>query len=82
MARTYAGILAHVGMLVVLFRALKDGAGFDDTILTALISMGVLAAVGMIIGAIAEATIEESVRTRLQAELDALPVADRPQTTN
>ena len=82
MARTYAGIMAHVGMLVVLFRALKDGAGFDGTILTALVTMGLLAAVGMIIGAIAQATIDESVRLRMQAELDALPVADRPQPTN
>jgi hypothetical protein len=81
-ARTYAGIMAHVGMLVVLFRALKDGAGFDGTILTALMTMGVLAAVGLVIGAIAEATIEESVRKRMQAELDALPVGNQPQPTN
>ena len=82
MARTYAGILAQLGMLVVLFRALKDGAGFDGTMLTALVTMGLLAAVGMIIGAIAQATIDESVRMRMQAELDALPVEDRPQPTN
>jgi NhaP-type Na+/H+ or K+/H+ antiporter len=69
-------------MLVVLFRALKDGAGFDGTILTALMTMGVLAAVGLVIGAIAEATIEESVRKRMQAELDALPVGNQPQPTN
>jgi hypothetical protein len=69
-------------MLVVLFRALKNGAGFDGTILTAVITMGLLAAVGTIIGAIAEATINESVRLRMQAELDALPVEDRPQPTN
>jgi hypothetical protein len=69
-------------MLVVLFRALKDGAGFDGTILTALVTMGLLAAVGTIIGAIAETTIDESVRMRMQAELDALPVDDRPQPTN
>jgi hypothetical protein len=69
-------------MLVVLFRALKNGAGFDGTILTALITMGLLAAVGMIIGAIAQATIDESVRMRMQAELDALPAEDRPQPTN
>lgn len=82
MARTYAGILAHVGLLVVLFRAFKDGAGFDGTILTALVTMGLLAAMGMIIGAIAQATIDESVRMQMQTELDALPVDDRPQPNN
>lgn len=82
MARTYAGILAHVGMLVVLFRALKNGAEFDGTILTALVAMGALAAVGMVIGAIGATTIEESVRAKMQAELDMLLVDDQPQPTN
>lgn len=82
MARTYAGILAHVGMLVVLFRSLKDGAGFDGTILQAVASMALLAAVGMIVGSIAEATINESVRMRMQTEIDALTGNEQTQTTN
>lgn len=72
MSRTYAGILALVGMQVVLCRAIKDSAGFDGTILRALAAMVVLAAVGLVIGAIAKTTVDEAVRTRLQAELDAL----------
>lgn len=82
MARTYAGILAHVAMLVVLLRALKDGAGFDGTILQAVASMALLAAVGMIVGMIAEATIDESVRKRMQTEIDALTGNEQTQTTN
>jgi hypothetical protein len=81
-ARTYAGILAHVAMLVVLLRALKDGAGFDGTILQAVASMALLAAVGMIVGLIAEATIDESVRKRMQTEIDALTSNEQTQTTN
>lgn len=69
-------------MLVVLFRGLKNGAGFDGTMLTAVITMGLLAAVGTIIGAIAQATIDESVRMQMQAELDALSLEDHPRTTN
>lgn len=71
MARTYTGILALVGMQVVLFRAIKNGAGYDGTMLQALIVMGSLAVVGWIVGAIAEATIDESVRLKMQAEIDA-----------
>ena len=82
MARTYAGILAHVGMLVVLFRALKEGAGFDKTMLQAVIAMGIMAAVGLVIGAIAQATIDESVRKRMQTELDALEAGERPRPTD
>ena len=72
MARTYAAILAHVGMLVVLLRALKDGAGFDGTILQAVVTTALLGVVGLVVGSIAEATIDESVRSLVQAELDAL----------
>ncbi len=82
MARTYAGILALVGMLVVLFRALKNGAGFDGTILQALAAMGLLAMVGLIVGAIAEATIDESVRRRMQTEIGALTDGEQKQPTN
>ncbi|MDZ4658904.1 MAG: hypothetical protein SH868_15115 [Bythopirellula sp.] len=82
MARTYAGILALVGMLFVLFRAIKDGAGFDGTMIQALAAMGLLAAVGLIVGTIAEATIDESVRQRMQAEIDAQLGAEQTSTTN
>lgn len=71
MARTYAGILALVGMIVVLLRALKEGAGVDGTTLQAIAVMALLAVVGFVVGAIAQMTVEESIRTRLQAELDA-----------
>jgi hypothetical protein len=81
-ARTYAGILANVAMLVVLLRALKDGAGFDGTILQAVVSMALLAAVGLIVGMIAEATIDESVRASMQTEIDALTGNEQTQTTN
>ncbi len=80
MARTYAGILALVGLIVVLLRAMKDGAGVDGTILQAIAVMALLAVVGLVVGAIAQMTVEESMRTRLQAELDALTDAQAKPT--
>ena len=50
MARTYACIFALLGMIVVLLRAIKNGAGFDGTILQAMTMMVLLAVVGMIVG--------------------------------
>lgn len=82
MARTYAGILAHVGLLVVLCRSLKNGAGFDGTILQGLVTMALLAAVGLVVGIIAETTIDDSVRASVQADLDALTNPQKSQPTN
>jgi hypothetical protein len=81
-ARTYAGILANVGMLIVLFRALKNGAGVDGTILQAVVAMILMAAVGIIIGTIADSTVAESVRASMQTEIDALTNNEQPQPTN
>jgi len=79
-ARTYAVILSLIGMLVVLARALKNGAGLEGTVTHAIVWMTILALVGLFVGAIAAATIDESVRTKAQAEIDAFSAtADEQQ---
>lgn len=80
MARTYAAIMALVGMQVVLFRAMKNGAGFDGTILDALAWMALLGIVGLVIGTIAQQTVDDSVRVKIEAELAAI-YGDSPQET-
>jgi len=61
--------MALLGMQVVLLRAMKSSAGFDGTILNALACMALLGAVGAIIGAIAQQTVDDSVRNTIEAEL-------------
>jgi len=68
-ARTFAAVMALIGMQVTLLRAMKEGAGFEGTIPIALAWMALLGAIGMIVGAIAETTVDESVRTLIEAEL-------------
>ena len=65
--------MALIGMLVVLLRGMKDGAGFDGTIATGLCWMVLLGASGLIVGAIAAQTVDESVRTKIEAELALIP---------
>ena len=72
MARSYAGILGLLGMIVVLLRAVKDGSGFEGTVPQAVAWMIALALVGAVVGAIAEWTVEESVRYRIEKELETL----------
>ena len=69
MARSYAAIMALLGMLVVLLRGMKDGAGCDGTIAAGLVWMALLGAIGTIVGVLAETTVVESVRTKIEAEL-------------
>jgi hypothetical protein len=70
-ARTYSAILALLAMVVVLLRAIKHGAGFDDTIIQGLTWMALMAVVGMVMGYIAEQTVDESVQSQFEAKLAA-----------
>jgi hypothetical protein len=69
MARKYAGILALVGMSVVLIRSLKNGATVESAVMASLGGMLVLGLVGMIVGAVAQVTVEESVRSQIERDL-------------
>ena len=73
MARTYSAIMALIGLQVVLLRGMKDGAGFDATIASGLCWMVLFGAIGLVVGALAEKTVDESVRTKIEAELTAIP---------
>lgn len=69
MARTYAGILGYLGMTVTLLRGVIDGAGLEGTLLRGIAAMAAMALVGAVVGAIAQQTVDESVRTKLEQQL-------------
>lgn len=71
MARQYAGILASLGMTLVLVRALRTGSGFESAVVSALFWMFALGVVGFMTGSVAQATVDESVRQQIEQELAA-----------
>ena len=78
MARTYAAVMALLAMLVVLLRAMKDHAGFDGTITTALLWMAIFGAIGFVLGSIAQSTVDESVVQNLQANQQPATEKQKP----
>lgn len=70
MAKAYAGVLGSLAVAVTFARGALVGAGFEGTAQTAVVAMLALAGVGFLVGAIAEATIDESVRQRLQKQIE------------
>ena len=75
MARKYAGIMALIGMTTIMLRALKSGSELASAVPTALGWLCAFGAVGWLVGMIAESTIAESVRARLEEELAAMELA-------
>lgn len=82
MARSYSAVMALVGMVVVLLRGLKDGAGIDGTVAAGICWMVLLGVVGLIVGAIAAQTVDESVRMKIEAELASFGSQEATTTTD
>jgi hypothetical protein len=81
LARTNAAIMALLAMLVVLLRALKDHAGFEATITTALVWMSLFGVIGFVVGTIAQATVDQSVLSTIEAALKASAPQQSPDKT-
>lgn len=69
MSRTYAGILGPLAMAVVICRGLVESGGVESTLSLATVYLIVFSVVGAIIGHIAQATVDESVRAKLELQL-------------
>lgn len=69
MATKYGTVLALTALTVVLIRSLRGAASFDTAITTAVCWMALLGAVGVVVGMIAQATIDESVRLQMEKQL-------------
>ena len=72
MGRVYAGILGPLAFAVVLLRSLRQGAGVESTLLTAIVCLIVFALIGWIAGSLAQWIVEQSVRSQMAAQ-DATP---------
>jgi hypothetical protein len=71
MGRIYAGILGPLAMVVIICRGIKDSAGLEGTLTWAIVALAVYAAIGSVLGQIAQATIDESVRYKIEQQLAA-----------
>jgi len=70
MGRVYAGILGPLAMAVVICRGLLGSGGVESTITSAITYLAIFSVVGAIIGQIAQSTVDESVRAKLQEQLE------------
>ena len=69
MARVYAVIMGSLAMTVVICRGLVAAGGIEGTLTSAIVSLVVFAVVGATIGYIAQTTVDEAVRQKLEEQL-------------
>ena len=79
MGRTYAGILGLIAFSTTLIRGGLAGSSADEATLTATILLFAFAAVGWMVGSIAETTVIDSVRSRFNAEMLAVELAAKTE---
>ena len=71
MGRTYAGILGPVAFGVIVARSVLCGESVESTLIAAPMALFLFAAIGFVIGSIADRTIVEAIETRFHAQLKA-----------
>jgi len=72
MGRDYAGILATTALVTVITRGLVMSGGIESILIAAIGAMFLFAAIGWLIGNAAARIVDESVRQRINAELEAM----------
>ncbi len=77
MGRAYAGILATVAFATVIARSLMASSSTVSTMKMACLCLAIFGTIGWIIGAIAQMSVEDSVRARIDVEVHALEEASK-----
>lgn len=72
MARSYAGILGLLAMMVVSVRSLIRGFTADEALISTMLALAVFTTVGLVIGKLADNVVLESVWTKVRSELGAM----------
>ena len=70
MGRVYAGVLGPLAMAVVICRGWFGSGGVESTLGLATIYLAIFSVVGALIGQLAQSTIDESVRAKMQQQLN------------
>jgi hypothetical protein len=69
MGRSYAGALGTLAFALVAVRGVLSGGGAEQALLAASAAMFAFAAIGYIVGNLAEHLVSESVRTQFQTAM-------------
>lgn len=71
MSAKFAGILGLTAFVAMLVRGLAHARGADATLLSGSLTLFLFAAIGWIIGAVAQWCVDDAVYTRIEAEAAA-----------
>lgn len=77
MGRIYAGVLAPLALVTLLAHGWLGGQDVEATLWTAWYGLVAFAAVGYVIGRVAEFVVEDSVRSQVAGELASREAAQR-----
>jgi hypothetical protein len=69
MGRIYAGIFGPLAMTIVICRGVKDSGGIEGTLTLAIMALAAFAVIGSMLGQIAQATVDESVRLKIERQI-------------
>ena len=72
MGRAYAGVLGYLAAALTLFRGFMANGGVEGTVMSAIAALAIFALIGFVLGSIAQATVDHSVRQKLESSLASI----------
>lgn len=73
MGRAYAGVLAPLAMITMIFRGLLHGGGVEEILPGAIGAFWVFLFVGLAIGRLAAWLVDQSIREDLTRQIEMMP---------
>ncbi|QDU55334.1 hypothetical protein [Aeoliella mucimassa] len=71
MGRAYAGVLGYLAAALTLARGFMASGGVESTMMNAIVALVIFAMIGFVLGSVAQETVDQSVRQRLEENLEA-----------
>jgi hypothetical protein len=81
MARTYAAVLGFLGFAAAIARGMVEAQAANEMIWQAVVNLVAFCVVGLLVGWIAQWTVDDSIRSQLAARMQAQPAGEQPRGT-
>jgi hypothetical protein len=76
MARTYAAVLGFLGFSAAIARGIVEAQTANQTVWQAVFNLVAFGFVGLLVGRIAQWTVDDSIRSQLATQMQARPTSN------
>jgi hypothetical protein len=81
MARSYSAVLGFLGFAAAVARGFVEAQTANEMVWQAVLNLVAFGAVGLVVGWIAQWTVDDSIRSQLATQMQARPAGEQARVT-